>query len=109
MTGARLELTRVPMVQRLLTSRWMPWLLIALTLPVFLLVVLTGLFGTPAGSRNFGIIFVWIVWWALLQGKVLRGGMGTGMPEWGSLYSDQELWAVVAFLRSFTFDTRTNR
>jgi ferredoxin len=24
------------------------------------------LFGTPAGSRNFGIIFVWIVWWGLL-------------------------------------------
>jgi mono/diheme cytochrome c family protein len=40
---------------------------------------------------------------ALLQGKVLRGGMGTGMPEWGSLYTDSELWSVVAFLRSFTF------
>lgn len=44
---------------------------------------------------------------AFLQGKVLRGGMGTGMPEWGSLYSDQELWDVVAFLRSFTFDIET--
>ena len=41
---------------------------------------------------------------ALLQGKVLRGGMGTGMPEWGSLYSAQDLWDVVAFLRTFTFD-----
>ncbi|MCC7165633.1 MAG: c-type cytochrome [Anaerolineae bacterium] len=41
---------------------------------------------------------------AFLQGKVLRGGMGTGMPEWGSLYSEQDLWDVVAFLRSFTFD-----
>lgn len=44
---------------------------------------------------------------AILQGKVLRGGMGTGMPEWGSLYSEQELWDVVAFLRSFTFDFET--
>jgi len=44
---------------------------------------------------------------ALLQGKALRGGMGTGMPEWGSLYSEQELRDVVAFLRSFTFDTGT--
>lgn len=43
----------------------------------------------------------------LLQGKVLRGGMGTGMPEWGSLYSEQDLWDVVAFLRSFTFDLDT--
>lgn len=41
---------------------------------------------------------------ALLQGKVLRGGMGTGMPEWGSLYTDLELWNVVAFLRTFIFE-----
>jgi mono/diheme cytochrome c family protein len=40
----------------------------------------------------------------LLQGKVLRGGMGTGMPEWGSLYSDADMWDVIAFLRSFVFD-----
>ena len=26
----------------------------------------------------------------LLQGKLLRGGMGTGMPEFGSLYTDEE-------------------
>ena len=32
----------------------------------FTLAILTGFFGTPAGSRNFGIVFVWIVWWALL-------------------------------------------
>lgn len=41
---------------------------------------------------------------ALLQGKILRGGMGTGMPEWGSLYSAPELWNVAAFLRTFTFE-----
>jgi mono/diheme cytochrome c family protein len=42
---------------------------------------------------------------ALLQGKILRGGMGTGMPEWGSLYDDKQMWDVVAFLRSFTLET----
>lgn len=41
---------------------------------------------------------------ALLQGKVLRGGMGIGMPEWGSLYTDEEMWAVVAHLRSFGYE-----
>jgi mono/diheme cytochrome c family protein len=40
---------------------------------------------------------------ALLQGKLLRGGMGTGMPEFGSLYSDEEQWAMVAYLRMFLF------
>lgn len=41
---------------------------------------------------------------ALLQGKILRGGMGTGMPEWGSLYSGDDLWAVLAYLRTFVFE-----
>lgn len=45
---------------------------------------------------------------ALLQGKILRGGMGTGMPEWGSLYSPQEMWDVVSFLRTFTFEPPEN-
>ncbi|MCL4394260.1 MAG: c-type cytochrome [Chloroflexi bacterium] len=41
---------------------------------------------------------------ALLQGKVLRGGMGTGMPEWRSLYADQDIGAVTSYIRSFVFD-----
>lgn len=39
-----------------------------------------------------------------LQGKLIRGGMGTGMPEFGSLYTDEELWAMITFLRTFLFD-----
>jgi 4Fe-4S binding domain len=66
MTSNRLELSSNPIVKKMLTSRWLQWSLIAITLPVFLLAILAGLFGTPAGSRNFGIVFVWIVWWALL-------------------------------------------
>ncbi|HEX7587011.1 MAG TPA: c-type cytochrome, partial [Anaerolineae bacterium] len=40
----------------------------------------------------------------LLQGKILRGGMGTSMPEWRTLYSDQDMWDVITFIRSFVFD-----
>lgn len=40
----------------------------------------------------------------LLQGKILRGGMGTGMPEWRTLYTDQEMWDVIGFIRSFVFN-----
>ena len=36
-----------------------------------------------------------------LQSKLLCGGMGTGMPEFGSLDSDDDEWAVIAFVRSF--------
>lgn len=41
---------------------------------------------------------------ALLQGKIVRGGMGTGMPYWGPIFTDQQIWAIVAFLYSFQFD-----
>lgn len=29
--------------------------------------------------------------------------MGTGMPEFGSLYTDKEQWAMIAYLRTFLF------
>ena len=41
---------------------------------------------------------------ALLQGKILRGGMGTGMPMWGSIFTEEQLWDLVAYLYSFQFD-----
>ncbi len=40
----------------------------------------------------------------LFQGKMLRGGMGTGMPEWGSLYSESEMWPVLSYIRSLIFN-----
>jgi polyferredoxin len=60
------ELSRIGWVNRLLRSRWLQWSLNALMLPFFVLAIMTGLLGTPAGNRNFGIVFVWIVWWGLL-------------------------------------------
>ena len=41
---------------------------------------------------------------ALLQGKILRGGMGTGMPMWGSIFTEEQIWDVVAYLYSFQFE-----
>jgi len=41
---------------------------------------------------------------ALLQGKIIRGGMGTGMPYWGSIFTEQQTWNLVAYLYSFQFD-----
>ncbi len=40
---------------------------------------------------------------ALLQGKILRGGMGTGMPSWGPIFTDQQTWDLVAYLYTFQF------
>jgi hypothetical protein len=41
---------------------------------------------------------------AVLQGKILRGGMGTGMPMWGSIFTEQQIWDLVAYIHSFQFE-----
>jgi mono/diheme cytochrome c family protein/plastocyanin len=41
---------------------------------------------------------------AILQGKILRGGMGTGMPMWGSIFAEQQIWDLVSYLYSFQFE-----
>lgn len=59
-------LTHIPALKSVLKSRLFQPVMMIVMLFVFTLAIITGLFGTPAGSANFGIIFVWIVWWALL-------------------------------------------
>lgn len=41
---------------------------------------------------------------ALLEGKILRGGMGTGMPMWGSIFTGDQILDLVACLYSFQFE-----
>ncbi len=41
---------------------------------------------------------------ALYYAKIARGGMGTGMPNWGTILTEDELWAVTDYLYSFMFD-----
>ncbi len=40
---------------------------------------------------------------ALLQGKILRGGMGTGMPSWGPILTNQQTWDIISYLYTFQF------
>lgn len=65
--GGKLDLIQLRLVGSILHSRWPQLLLRLITLGGFLLAILTGLLGTPVGSRNFAIVFVWIAWWALLM------------------------------------------
>jgi cytochrome c oxidase subunit 2 len=43
---------------------------------------------------------------ALYTAKIRRGGMGTGMPYWGNIFTEGELSALVERLWSFTMDIR---
>jgi polyferredoxin len=63
----RWTISEIPWIKSLLRGRWLQWMATLVTLAVFVLVILTGLFGTPAGNHNFGIVYVWLVWWALLK------------------------------------------
>jgi polyferredoxin len=60
-------LQRIPMLRRLLVSRWPQFLVGVIALGGFTFAITAGLAGTPVGSRSFAIIFVWIAWWALLM------------------------------------------
>ncbi len=41
---------------------------------------------------------------AALQGKLIRGGMGTGMPMWGVIFTEEQTWSLVSYLYSFQFE-----
>lgn len=38
-----------------------------------------------------------------LYAKIARGGMGTGMPNWGTVLGEDDLWAVTEYLYTFLF------
>jgi polyferredoxin len=62
-----MNILRILFIKTLLKNRWPQFTIMVIALAGFLLAILSGLFGTPVGSRNFGIVFVWIAWWAILM------------------------------------------
>jgi len=41
---------------------------------------------------------------AIIQGLILRGGMGNGMPMWGTIFTEEQTWNLVAYLYLFQFE-----
>ena len=41
---------------------------------------------------------------AILEGKIIRGGMGTGMPYWGPIFTAEQIQDIVDYLWTFQFD-----
>ena len=39
----------------------------------------------------------------VLQGKIIRGGMGTGMPNFGPIFNEEQIWSLVDFIWTFQF------
>lgn len=62
----RIELTRNPFIKNALKSRYPQMAVFIVMLAGYIFAMLAGLIGTPVGSHNFSIVFVWIAWWAIL-------------------------------------------
>ncbi len=61
-----MELTRLPLLKSALKSRYPQLAVFIVMLVGYVFAILAGLIGTPVGSHNFSIVFVWIAWWAIL-------------------------------------------
>ncbi|KAF0112008.1 MAG: cytochrome c oxidase subunit II [Chloroflexi bacterium] len=40
---------------------------------------------------------------ALLEGKIIRGGMGTGMPYWGPIFTAKQIEDIVSYIYTFVW------
>ncbi|NQS91674.1 MAG: 4Fe-4S binding protein [Chloroflexi bacterium] len=60
------NILELPFIKTGLTSRWPQLIGRGMALAVFILVIISGLFGTPVGNRNLSIVLIWIAWWAAL-------------------------------------------
>lgn len=63
---AKIEITRSPFIKSILKSRTPQLAVFIVMLIGYIFAILAGLIGTPVGSHNFSIVFVWIAWWAIL-------------------------------------------
>ena len=63
---SRIELTRNRFIKNILVNRYPPLAVFIVMLVGYIFAILAGLLGTPVGSHNFSIVFVWIAWWAIL-------------------------------------------
>lgn len=57
---------KFPLLKRIVKMRGFQFWLILPNLVLFYVFILSGLFGTPIGSHNIIIVFVWILWWFVL-------------------------------------------
>src|SRR5512134_3318675 len=63
---AKIDLARNPFIKSALNSRYPQLAVFIVMLAGYIFAILAGLIGTPVGSHNFSIVFVWIAWWAIL-------------------------------------------
>ena len=63
---AKIELTCNPLIKSTVKNRYPQLTVFIVMLVGYIFAIMAGLIGTPVGSHNFSIVFVWIAWWAIL-------------------------------------------
>ena len=64
--GWRYDLLRVPFINRLLKRRGFQFALQLPNVIIFALILVTGIWGTTLGDKNFATVITWLVWWAVI-------------------------------------------
>jgi ferredoxin len=62
-----IDLLEFKSIRRLANSRTFRPFLLLITLAAFVILIISGLFGTPLGNRNAAIVMVWILWFLALM------------------------------------------
>jgi polyferredoxin len=68
------NLLRIPLIRRLMTSRWFPGILAWPTLIVFVFITYQLIAGPAKAHDNFGTALTWILWWPVLPIVFLLAG-----------------------------------
>lgn len=63
---AKIELTHNRFIKNILVNRYPQLAVFFVMLVGYVFAIVAGMIGTPVGSHNFSIVFVWIAWWTAL-------------------------------------------
>ena len=96
----RLPLTRIPLLGglfRYLTTKIWPLLTLRIiTVAVFSLIILAGIFGTNIPSRNIATVLTWNIWWTCIVFVVIFSGSSwCGICPWDTVsnwIARQRIW-----------------
>ena len=99
-SGWRLDLLgRFPFLRWFVRQRWFQLGFLVPVLFFFTLLLIAGFWGSPIGSRNIMITFVWILWWFLLITLLLPFSSRfwcaiCPFPFFGEWFQRRRLWNV---------------
>lgn len=90
----RFNLLQLRSFRRVFVSRLFLGVLRLLSVVLFLLVIVSGLFGQQSPAFNFAPTFVWIVWWVGLSFfTALVGNLWPLINPWAILFDWADAWA----------------